>query len=88
MSDQGHTIHNATAMDRAHALAGQISTGLMTGFAAFGTGLRRMTKRAQYNRMQSVLAAASDTQLAEIGITRADIPRHAADLVDYEYDGL
>ena len=51
------------------------------GFANFVTNL-------QIGRMESVLRTMSNEDLAQIGITRSEIKRHAKFLVSYEYDGL
>jgi uncharacterized protein YjiS (DUF1127 family) len=42
----------------------------------------------QLARMAEALNKMSDQQLAQIGITRAQIMQHAEKLVSYEYDGL
>jgi len=51
------------------------------GFANFVTNL-------QIGRMESFLRTMSDEDLAQIGITRSEIKRHARYLITYEYDGL
>ncbi|MEY8120335.1 DUF1127 domain-containing protein [Falsihalocynthiibacter sp. BN13B15] len=66
------------------------------GFASFFAGcastvyygLARFVANLQIGRMESVLRAMSDEELAQIGITRSDIKRHAKFLATYEYDGL
>ena len=66
------------------------------GFALFCTGcastvykgLANFVTNLQIGRMESVLRKMSDEELAQIGITRSRIKRHAKFLVSYEYDGL
>jgi hypothetical protein len=38
--------------------------------------------------MEAVLGNLSDEQLAQVGVKRSGIKRHAEYLVGYEYDGL
>jgi hypothetical protein len=66
------------------------------GFASFCTGcastvykgLANFVTNLQIGRMESILRKMSDEELAQIGITRSGIKRHAKFLVSYEYDGL
>jgi uncharacterized protein YjiS (DUF1127 family) len=51
-------------------------------------GLANLVTNLQIGRMESVLRRMSDEELAQIGITRSGIKRHAKFLVSYEYDGL
>ncbi len=78
-----HSTINAQGafLERAVEFPGTFARG-------FGRAVLRGVKMMQYGRMLSVLNASSDRQLEAMGITRADIPRHAAHLIDYEYDGL
>ncbi len=48
---------------------------------------RSMLRTLQTSRLMSVLAGMSDVQLAEIGITRGDIPRYATWLMSNGHDG-
>ena len=48
---------------------------------AFGRGARSFVEAIQTGRMISVLNAMSETQLAELGIERGEIPSYAARLV-------
>ena len=52
------------------------------------SGLAAFVSHLQAARMESVLNKMSDKDLANIGITRSGIKRHAQFLVSYEYDGL
>ena len=66
------------------------------GFASFCTscastvykGLASFVTNLQIGRMESVLRTMSNEELAQIGITRRGIKRHAKFLVSYESDGL
>ena len=84
MADQSTINTGSTFFDRTAEFRSGVAGLVATLGRGFGSGIKKM----QYSRMVSVLKASSDSQLEAIGITRADIPRHAAYLVDYEYDGL
>jgi hypothetical protein len=66
------------------------------GFASICTGcvstvykgLANFVTNLQIGRMETFLRTMSDEQLAQIGISRSGIKRHAKLLVSYEYDGL
>lgn len=88
MADHGIINNNRPVLDRGFELTGTVARGAMSLVRGFGNAVVRGTRRLQYSRMLSVLNEASDAQLKSIGITRADIPRHAAYLIDYKYEGL
>ena len=46
-------------------------------FSKIGTALGKTMRAMQYSRMMQALSEMSDAQLTIIGLTRADIPRHA-----------
>ena len=50
-------------------------------------GLANFVTKLQLGTMESYLRNMSDEELAQIGITRSEIKRHAKFLVSYEYDG-
>jgi uncharacterized protein YjiS (DUF1127 family) len=52
------------------------------------SGLATLLTNVQTAKMESVLNQMSDKELAQIGITRSGIKRHAQFLLSYEYDGL
>ena len=81
MADQSNTLQHP-------AFGARVAGGLAAAGAALSSGTKSLVKKMQYHRMVSVLNTATDKQLSDIGITRADIRRHAAYLVNYEYDGL
>ena len=58
--------------------------GILPAIKTLGAIVRSKTASVvhtlQVARMMSVLSEMSDTQLAQIGITRSDIPRYAASL--------
>lgn len=56
-------------------------TALFGALAAIRGRAAAVVRALQVARMMSVLAGMSDGQLAAIGITRADIPRHVAKLM-------
>lgn len=84
MADQGTIDRQSGIQDH---FAGLWATTANV-FRPVGRMMGHAVKAMQYSRMVAVLMDRSDAQLAAIGITREDIPRHAAYLVDYEYDGL
>lgn len=88
MADHSTINTHGAFFDRIADFPGAMARGFATLGRGVATSVVTGTKKMQYSRMVSVLRASSDTQLAHIGITRADIPRHAAHLVNYEYDGL
>ncbi|MCZ4352208.1 DUF1127 domain-containing protein [Roseovarius aestuarii] len=54
----------------------------LTGFAVSAKTTAGATLRAvQTGRMISMLSTLSDRQLAEIGITRSEIPQYSADMI-------
>ncbi len=66
-----------------HAITASATTsGFLTDLGAKTLASVKSTLRAlQTARMMSVLASMSDAQLAQIGITRCEIPRHAEKLI-------
>ncbi|WP_300074864.1 DUF1127 domain-containing protein [uncultured Ruegeria sp.] len=62
--------------DRGHAIA--LSIGLL---AWIGSTANNALKTLQMARMLSTLSNMSDYQLAQIGISRSDIPEYAAKLM-------
>lgn len=54
----------------------------------FYKGILKFKTTIQRGRMESVLDQMSDKQLAQAGITRSEIKRHAKYLIEHEYDGL
>ena len=44
--------------------------------------------RLKTARMQAALCRLTDDQLKQIDLKRSDIAQRAADLIEYEYDGL
>jgi uncharacterized protein YjiS (DUF1127 family) len=88
MSDHSISLNQSAIGQRFHAATTTVVGGFIKGTAAVRRGLAAFVKQMQYSRMMSALAASSDLQLKSIGIKRSEIPRYAAKLVDYEYDGL
>ncbi|QFT59805.1 hypothetical protein FIU94_13310 [Sulfitobacter sp. THAF37] len=84
MADQG-TLHGQNAV---HGILAGIQGAASGFFRGAARTIDTVVRAMQYSRMVSVLNARSDRQLEEMGITRGDIPQHAAYLLDYEYDGL
>ena len=66
-----------------HAITASATTsGFLTDLGAKTLASVKSTLRAlQTARMMSVLASMSDAQLAQIGIARCEIPRHAEKLI-------
>lgn len=69
----------AAGTDRGKAIAISIAFLAWIGATA-NAGL----KTFQMARMLSILSSMSDYQLAQIGISRSDIPKYAAKLMDDE----
>lgn len=61
------------------------ATAATPGKPAMGW-LKRGLRAMQYGRMCSALSDLPDARLEQIGITRADIPRHARKCVYDEWD--
>lgn len=59
----------------------RLFAAVQAGWARVAPALRDALYRTQVSRMRSALNGLSDIQLAEIGITRADIPARAEMLV-------
>tara|TARA_R110002049_G_scaffold23781_6_gene84725 strand:+ start:115434 stop:115697 length:264 start_codon:yes stop_codon:yes gene_type:complete len=83
-----NTLNTPASLPQLRDVFGPVGATLGRGAKAVGRGLSRALYRMQMARMQSVLHAMSDEQLAQAGTTRSDIPQHAAFLVGYKYDGL
>lgn len=88
MADHSTIDNHGAFLDRAADLPGLLARNAASLTRKFGKSAHRGFKMLQYGRMLSVLSASSDQQLEAMGITRADIPQHAALLIEYEYDGL
>lgn len=76
--------------ERRHAIAVPVPMakslkGFLTSVAGFG--VKAMTKAngalrsLQMGRMMAILSNMSDQQLAQIGVTRPDIPQYAKELI-------
>lgn len=61
---------------------------LNRALAAVGSGVAAVGTSLKVARMASALSNLSDHQLAEIGVTRSDIMRHAEHLITSENDEL
>ena len=68
-------------MKEAISFLNRALAALRSGLAAFGTSFK-------VARMASALSNLSDHQLAEIGVKRRDIMRHAEHLITSENDDL
>lgn len=64
-----------------HAASASIPA-LYAPFAAVARALRGAMRAVMVARMTQVLYAMSDARLAEIGLTRAEIPDHARRMMD------
>ena len=71
-----------------HRSMNAVISYLNRALATIGSGMSAAGTSLKVARMASALNNLSDHQLAQIGITRSDIKRHAKSLVSYEYDGL
>ena len=69
-------------------LARQAASYVSNGAFKIRTGFSNFRTRLQIGRMETVLGNLSDEQLAQVGVKRSGIKRHAEYLVGYEYDGL
>ena len=65
--------------DRGHAVAASFAL-----LASFGAKAHAALKALQMGRMLSTLSNMSDYQLAQIGISRSDIPKYAETLMTDE----
>jgi uncharacterized protein YjiS (DUF1127 family) len=72
-------------LGQAATLASGVSRDLLSKLRS---GLSAVLSHVQTAKMESVLNQMSDKELANIGITRSGIKRHAQFLLSYEYDGL
>ena len=59
----------------------KIAHGFLSILARFGVKAKSTLKAIQTARMLSTLSSMSDYQLAQIGLQRPDIPKHAKTLV-------
>ena len=69
-----------------HGPTHTLQAGLAERWLKIRAGFTRHIRAVQHARMMSVLSQMSPQQLADIGITRAEIPRHAAELVGIDLD--
>ncbi|MBT3139999.1 DUF1127 domain-containing protein [Phaeobacter gallaeciensis] len=60
-------------------------TGFISILAKLGAQANAALKTLQMARMLSTLSGMSDTQLAQIGISRSNIPKYAETLMAKEY---
>jgi len=58
--------------------------GLISLMATFGARASAAVRTLQMARMMSTLSSMSDTQLAQISISRSDIPKYAETLMAKE----
>lgn len=65
----------------AKTLSAPASHGLRDTLAAVGAYFHGLLLAVQWARMARVMSEMSDSQLAQIGVARADIPQRARELV-------
>tara|TARA_R110002110_G_scaffold34312_33_gene116957 strand:- start:830 stop:1084 length:255 start_codon:yes stop_codon:yes gene_type:complete len=84
MADHSTILNHASPLQPKQVMNGRPSRGLGGAASTLRQSFVTFIKRMQYHRMLSVLNATSTAELQDMGLTRADIPRHAALLVNYE----
>lgn len=84
VSEQFFWPHAITGFDvrrRSHLSRTPFFAGIAAIGARFRNGTRSLLETMQIGRMMSVLSELSNVQLAEVGITRSEIPQYAARLI-------
>ena len=76
--------HGSNLMVSVWALASDFADFLTNGASKAGRIAKAGIHAIQVGRMQSVLSQMSDDQLAVVGISRDEIPAHAALLIDMD----
>ncbi|MDG1068700.1 MAG: hypothetical protein P8P40_10070 [Sulfitobacter sp.] len=88
MKQQANTLGTSKVWVQMHE-ASDAAVSFVAGIvSAVYQGLSAVVTKMQISRMESVLHRMSDAELAQAGITRAEIKGHARFLVNYTYDGL
>jgi hypothetical protein len=82
------TISMSSVGPQFRHLARLVASSGSNGASKIRTGFSNFHTRLQIGRMEAVLGNLSDEQLAQVGVKRSGIKRHAEYLVGYEYDGL
>lgn len=88
MKSNVSSINSANVGPQLRHLARQAASYVSNGAFKIRTGFSNFHTSLQVGRMEAVLGNLSDEQLAQIGVKRSEIKRHAEYLIGHEYDGL
>ncbi|MEH6523758.1 hypothetical protein [Sulfitobacter sp.] len=82
------TINTVSAGPQFRHLARQAASSIRNGVSKIRARFSSFHTSLKIGRMEAVLGNLSDEQLAQVGVKRSGIKRHAEYLIGYEYDGL
>ena len=88
MKSNASTISTSSVGPQLRHLTRLVASYVSNGTSRIRTGFSNFHTRLQIGRMEAALGNLSDEQLAQVGVKRSGIKRHAEYLVGSEYDGL